>query len=144
MGDVNRACLAIFALFSIESEIVPIGHAMVQGSVRIMDIELRVHWGLSRRWEEGTSNVIEFTFDFIQPWTMAIIDRVINLEFLICILTHRCGCKGIVVCSDVFLELLCKLMHAKVKVMKLCGNVLKMAWKYLSRETACAKIEDPS
>jgi hypothetical protein len=28
---------------SIESEIVPVGHAMVQGSVRIMDIELRLH-----------------------------------------------------------------------------------------------------
>jgi hypothetical protein len=47
---------------------------MVQGSVRIMDIELRVHWRLSRRWKEGVSNVMEFTFDFIQPWTMAIID----------------------------------------------------------------------
>jgi hypothetical protein len=47
---------------------------MVQGSVRIMDIELRVHWGLSRRWKEGASNVMEFPFDFIQPWTMDIID----------------------------------------------------------------------
>jgi hypothetical protein len=47
---------------------------MVQGSVRIMDIELRLHWGLSRGWKEVASNVMEFTFDFIQPWTMAIID----------------------------------------------------------------------
>jgi hypothetical protein len=112
----------------IESEIVPIGHAMVQGSVRIMDIELRVYWELSRRWKEGASNVMEFPFDFIQPWTMAIIDQVINLESAICILTHRCKYKGIIVYSDVSLELLCKIMHTKVEGMKLYGNVLKMAW----------------
>jgi hypothetical protein len=35
-------------------------------------------------------------------------------------------------------------MHTKVEVMKLYGNVLKMAWQHLSRETAHAKIEDSS
>jgi hypothetical protein len=117
---------------------------MVQGSVRIMDIKLRVHWGLSRRWKEAASNVMEFPFDFIQPWTTAIIDRVINLESAICILTHRCKCKGIIVCSDVSLELLCKIIRTKVEVIKLYGNVLKMAWQDLSRETAHAKMEDSS
>jgi hypothetical protein len=29
-------------------------------------------------------------------------------------------------------------------VMKLYGNVLKMAWQHLSRETAHAKMEDSS
>jgi hypothetical protein len=75
---------------------------------------------------------------------MAIIDQVINLESAICILTHRCECKGIIVCSDVSLELLCKIIHTKVEVMKLYGNVLEMAWQHLSRETAHAKIEDSS
>jgi hypothetical protein len=117
---------------------------MVQGCVRIMDIELGVHWGLSRRWKEGASDVMEFTLDFIQPWTMAIIDRVIYLEPFVCIFTYRCECKGIIVCSDVCTELLCMIIHTKAELIKLYGNVLKMAWQHLSRETVCAKSEDTS
>jgi hypothetical protein len=36
---------------SIQSEIVSVGHSVIQGSVWIMDIELGVHWSLSRRWK---------------------------------------------------------------------------------------------
>jgi hypothetical protein len=86
------------------SEIVPVGHSVSQGSIRIMDVELGVHWSLSRRWKQGSSDIMKFTLDLVQPRTMAIIDRATSLEPLVYILPNRSRSQGIVVSPDILQE----------------------------------------
>jgi hypothetical protein len=74
---------------------------VIQDSVWIMDVELGVHWCLSRRWKQGSSDMMKFTLDLVQPRTMAIIDRVVSLEPLVCILPNTSKSQGIVVSPDI-------------------------------------------